>query len=42
MMTKPKIFSTAAIWTADSQLGIRSSVSLGIVFSKYYMHQSQQ
>lgn len=41
MLTKPKIFSTAAVWIADSQLGIRSSVSLGIGFSKYYMHQSQ-
>lgn len=41
-MKKPKIFSTAATWTSDSYLGIRSSVALGIGFSTYYMHQSQQ
>jgi len=36
------MFSTAAIWTPDFHLGIRSSVSLGIGLSTNYNHQSQQ
>lgn len=39
---KTQMFSTAATWTPDSHLGIRTSVSLGIGVSKHYRHQSQQ